>query len=489
MPRPRAARASATRAPARPRARSRPRCTPAVCTMRRTVLPSMHEVLAELLRRLRSSSSARSRISAGPSRRGALSSPSAACRCAFTPVAARTGSSSHGAVDRSRVRRDLRGKLVEVGVETLGHRTAACAAPGRARSGGRGTASGVRYGASVSTRMRSRGDHPQRLAQVPGVLERDGAGEREVPAGVGDDAGELRVAARSSGTPCARARRRAAASRGRRRARRGRGSAGRVRARFAISMCASNERNCAPRPSSPVRKKSRPVSPMARTRGRAASSSISASASSRAPDASSSGASLGCSATAASRRGSRAATSADHRDVARSVPTCTTPRRRHWMPRGRGARARRAAARRRRSRGACGCRRRRRRAPRAAGGYSTARPPSERVRTASRRAPTGRVDRRCACAGASRRLTSMRGNSASSGETRAADAPTRSRGRCAARCTVPSAPSAVQSRCGRLRAARARAARRACRARGTPWRARSRAGPAGAGSFARAHGS
>ena len=41
-------------------------------------------------------------------------------------------------------------------------------------------------------------------------------------------------------------------------------------------MCARNEASCAAQPSSPVRKRSRPVSPTARTRGSAASRSISA---------------------------------------------------------------------------------------------------------------------------------------------------------------------------------------------------------------------
>jgi hypothetical protein len=63
-----------------------PGCTPAICTMRRTVLPSCTKFWPSFLVGVTSRSSARSRISAGPSRRGVLSPPSAACRCAFTPV-------------------------------------------------------------------------------------------------------------------------------------------------------------------------------------------------------------------------------------------------------------------------------------------------------------------------------------------------------------------------------------------------------------------
>ena len=73
-------------------------------------------------------------------------------------------------------------------------------------------------------------------------------------------------------------------------------------------------------------------------------------------DASSSGASLGWSATAASRRGSRAATSADQRRRRHVGADLHGPGDADATPRGRGARARRAGGPRRRSRGGCGCR-------------------------------------------------------------------------------------------------------------------------------------
>src|SRR4051794_9758913 len=91
--------------------------------------------------------------------------------------------------------------------------------------------------------------------------------------------------------------------------------------RLAISMCARKDASWAAQPSGPVRKRSRPVSPTARTRGSPASRSISARAVSSAwpwP------ASLGCTATVASTFGCRAASSPDHRDEGTSTPTCTS---------------------------------------------------------------------------------------------------------------------------------------------------------------------
>src|SRR3954449_10696692 len=90
--------------------------------------------------------------------------------------------------------------------------------------------------------------------------------------------------------------------------------------RLAISMCARKDASWAAQPSGPVRKRSRPVSPTARTRGSPASRSISARAVSSAWP---SPASLGCTATVASTFGCRAASSADHRDEGTSTPTCT----------------------------------------------------------------------------------------------------------------------------------------------------------------------
>ena len=94
---------------------------------------------------------------------------------------------------------------------------------------------------------------------------------------------------------------------------------------FASAMCASNERIWAGMPSASVRKKSRPVSPIARTRGSAASSSITAMAASSSPAASYAGASFGWIATAARTRGWLAAAHADQRDESTSPPAWTTP--------------------------------------------------------------------------------------------------------------------------------------------------------------------
>src|SRR4051812_99880 len=88
-----------------------------------------------------------------------------------------------------------------------------------------------------------------------------------------------------------------------------------------MSMCARKDASCATQPSSPVRYRSRPVSPTARTRGCAASRSISASAASVAEPAP---ASFGCTAAAARTFGCRAASCADQREDATSTPTWTS---------------------------------------------------------------------------------------------------------------------------------------------------------------------
>ena len=95
----------------------------------------------------------------------------------------------------------------------------------------------------------------------------------------------------------------AQASPARRRARRDRGSASRCRASSRV-RCALRTLGAGPADRrSSVRKKSRPVSPIARTRGSAASSSITAIAASSSPAASYAGASFGWIATAARTRG------------------------------------------------------------------------------------------------------------------------------------------------------------------------------------------
>ena len=212
----------------------------------------------------------------------------------------------------------------------------------------------------------------ERLAQRLRVLERHGAGEGEVPAVLGaasrasSASPEKQWKTVRSGAPTRRQRLDDLA-----RARRGRGSAARGRV---ASRC-----RCAPRTSgaarrgrsSPVRKKSRPVSPTARTRGlRRELGDHGERVVELARARRARGASFGWIATAASiaRLGGGHARPTSGWTRRRCRPARRRGRRR-WR-RGRAARGSRAARARPRSRGACGCRRRRPRAPRAAAGTS-----------------------------------------------------------------------------------------------------------------------
>ena len=135
--------------------------------MRRTVLPSCTKFWPSFFVGVTARSSARSRISAGPSRRGVASAPSAACRCAFTAcppqprctrqlLAPRTGSSCHGPYTLRVFDATCSQSSSRSAPSTSAMNRIVCGtrygAFGRPRSG-----TGVRYGASVSTRMRSRG--------------------------------------------------------------------------------------------------------------------------------------------------------------------------------------------------------------------------------------------------------------------------------------------------------------------------------------------
>ena len=183
-----------------------PGCTPAAGTMRRTVLPSCTKFLAELLggrdveqsgevADLGGAEQARGAVGAVglvPMRvhdlfprtvsmlgqvharrgRGAprhVRSRRAGCREPVAPRPVR----AHGVLG------DLRAELVEVGVEHLAMNRIVSAQVRRVGPSARGT--GVRYGASVSTRIRSSGTARSASRRLPAFLNVEVAGEGAVP--------------------------------------------------------------------------------------------------------------------------------------------------------------------------------------------------------------------------------------------------------------------------------------------------------------------